>query len=117
MKVLIASSGGPGHSNPLLSMAGILARHNHEVVVQTSEELRPIVEAAKVPFISEVPEANTFVGGFVTKFPEREMTGFDLEHFFARLIPVQAAGLELALRDFPADVVLADSWYWGTLPM
>jgi UDP:flavonoid glycosyltransferase YjiC (YdhE family) len=124
MKVLIASSGVPGHLNPLLSMAGILARHNHEVVVQTSEELRPIVEAAKVPFISEVPEANTFVGRFVTKFPERahkipgmEMTGFDLEHFFARLIPVQAAGLELALRDFPADVVLADSWYWGTLPM
>ena len=71
MKVLIASSGIPGHLNPLLSIATILTKHNHEVVVQTLDELRPMVEAAKVPFISEVPGAGTFVGRFATDYPER----------------------------------------------
>jgi UDP:flavonoid glycosyltransferase YjiC (YdhE family) len=124
MKFLIASSGIPGHLNPLLAVASILMKHNHEVAVQTSAELRPIVEAAGVPFISEIPEADTFVERFISEHPERatkapgmEMTGYDLEHFFASMIPVQAAGLELALRDFPVDVILADSFYWGTLPM
>ena len=87
-------------------------------------QLRPAVEAAGVPFLAELAEGKTFVGTFLAEFPERErkapgmeMTGFDFEHFFARLIPVQAAGLEMALGHFPADLILADSFYWGTLPM
>jgi UDP:flavonoid glycosyltransferase YjiC (YdhE family) len=124
LKILIASAGIPGHLNPLLTVANILLKHGHDVAVQTSAELKPLVDTAGVPFISEIPEAKTFVGHFLADYPERaqkvpgmEMYGFDLEHGFARMIPVQSAGLELALRDFPADIILADSFYWGTLPM
>jgi UDP:flavonoid glycosyltransferase YjiC (YdhE family) len=45
------------------------------------------------------------------------MTAFDTVNFFARLIPDQAASLELSLREFPADLILADSLFWGTLPL
>jgi UDP:flavonoid glycosyltransferase YjiC (YdhE family) len=38
MKVLIASTVAPGHLNPLLAVANILIKHNHEVVVQTAPD-------------------------------------------------------------------------------
>ncbi|MBB5065903.1 glycosyltransferase [Granulicella mallensis] len=124
MKILIASIGVPGHLNPLLSAASIFAKHGHEVAVQTSNEMQAVIEAAGVTFLPEIPEANTSGGYFFANFPERqektpgmEMIAFDLEHFFARNLPAQAASLKAALRDFPADLILADSMYWGTLPM
>ena len=46
-----------------------------------------------------------------------ELTGYDLVHFLARNIAAQAASLKMALYDFRADLILADSIYWGTLPM
>jgi hypothetical protein len=51
------------------------------------------------------------------KSPGMEMTGYDLVHFFARNIAAQSASLKMALYDFEADLILADSLYWGTLPM
>jgi hypothetical protein len=92
LNILIASSGIPGHLNPLLAVANILLNHGHNVAVQTSAELKPSLDAVGVPFISEIPDARTFVGHFLADYPERaqkvpgmEMTGFDLEHFFARV--------------------------------
>lgn len=124
MKVLIASSGIPGHLNPLLAAAGILMKNGHEVALQTSSELRPAVEAAGVRFISEIDGANTFVGSFAAatsernkKTPGMEMMGFDMEHYFAGVLPAQAQSLKLALRSFAADIILTDCLYWGTLPM
>ena len=124
MKILIASTGVPGHLNPLLAAASIFMKHGHEVAVQTSTELQPMVEAAGVTFLPEIPEANTFVGYFIANFPERqdrapgmEMIGFDVEHFFARNLPAQATSLKSALRQFPADLIVADSTYWGTFPL
>lgn len=59
MKILIASVPAVGHLNPLLAVANILIKHNHEVVLQTAPELRSMVEAAGVPFIPEAPETNS----------------------------------------------------------
>lgn len=124
MKVLIASTSVPGHLNPLLSIANILMKHNHEVVVQTATSLKPMVEAAGVRFIPPTPEADSSVMDFLTEHPEREGLNpgveticLDVEHFFAKQLPGQAEGLKLALRDFPADVILADSLFFGTLPL
>ena len=46
-----------------------------------------------------------------------ERIGYSLVYFFSRNIVAQSASLRMALYDFPADLVLADSLYWGTLPM
>jgi MGT family glycosyltransferase len=124
MKILIASIPGAGHLNPLLSIASLLVESGHEVAVQVNEDLRPAVEAAGHRFLSEIPSAQTSGRYYFETYPERmqkspgmEMTGFDLVHFFARNIPAQSASLKMTLYDFPADLILADSIYWGTLPM
>src|SRR5258705_7382771 len=49
--------------------------------------------------------------------PGMGMTGYDPVHFFARNIIAQSASIKMALYDFQADLILADSIYWGTLPM
>jgi MGT family glycosyltransferase len=124
MKILIASTPASGHLNPLLSVASLLVEFGHEVAVQVNEDLRPAVEAAGHRFLSEIPNAQTSAGYYFETYPERmqkspgmEMTGYDLVHFFARNIPAQSASLKMALYDFQADLILADSTYWGTLPM
>jgi MGT family glycosyltransferase len=124
MKILIASIPAAGHLNPLLSIATLMAQYGHEVAVQVSEDLRPAVESAGHRFLSEIPNAQTSAGYYFETYPERmqkspgmEMTGYDLVHFFARNIAAQSASLKMALYDFPADLILADSIYWGTLPM
>src|SRR3984885_12779811 len=124
MKILIASIPGAGHLNPLLAIGSLLVESGHEVAVQVSEDLRPAVEAAGHRFLSEIPNAQTSGGYYFETYPERmqkspgmEMTGYDLVHFFARNIAAQFSSLKMALYDFPADLILADSTYWGTLPM
>jgi UDP:flavonoid glycosyltransferase YjiC (YdhE family) len=124
MKVLIASTSVPGHLNPLLSVANILMKHNHEVVVQTATSLKPMVEAAGVRFTPPTPEGDTDLFDFLREHPEREditpgieVIAFDVKHVFAEKLPAQAEGLKLALQDFPADIVLVDALFWGTLPM
>jgi MGT family glycosyltransferase len=124
MKILIASIPGAGHLNPLLSIASLLVESGHEVAVLVNEDLRPAVEAAGHRFLSEIPNAQTSAGYYFETYSERmqkspgmEMTGYDLVHFFARNIAAQFASLKMALYDFRADLILADSLYWGTLPM
>jgi MGT family glycosyltransferase len=124
MKILIAATPAPGHLNPLLSIASLLVESGHEVAVQVNEDLRAAVEAAGHRFVSEIPNAQTSGRYFLENYPERmqkspgmEMTGYSLVHFFARNIAAQSASLKMALYDFQADLVLADSLYWGTLPM
>jgi UDP:flavonoid glycosyltransferase YjiC (YdhE family) len=101
-----------------------LVESGHEVAVQVNEDLRPAVEAAGHRFLSEIPNAQTSGAYYFDTYPERmqkspgmEMTGYDLVHFFARNIAAQSASLKMALYDFQADLILADSIYWGTLPM
>jgi len=124
MKILIASIPAAGHLNPLLSIATLMVQYGHEVAVQVSEDLRPAVESAGHRLLSEIPNAQTSAGYYFETYPERmqkspgmEMIGYDLVHFFARNIAAQSASLKMALYDFQADLILADSIYWGTLPM
>jgi MGT family glycosyltransferase len=124
MKILIASTSVPGHLNPLLGVGRVLIKHGHEVLVQTGTALKPVVEAAGLSFIPLLPEADMGVPEFLTKYPERqkktpgmEMVAFDMEHFFLSNLPAQAAGLKKALHDFPADIILAESFFLGTLPL
>jgi UDP:flavonoid glycosyltransferase YjiC (YdhE family) len=124
MKVLIASTSVPGHLNPLLSIASLLAESGYEVGVQVNEDLRPAVETAGHRFLSEIPNAQTSAGYYFETYPKRmrkspgmEMTGYDFVHFFARNIAAQSASLKMALYDFRAELILADSTYLGTLPL
>jgi UDP:flavonoid glycosyltransferase YjiC (YdhE family) len=88
MKILIPTTAIPGHLNPLLGLARILVKHGHEVLVQTGNAFKPMVEAAGIPFIPLLPEADVEVGQFFAKHPEvhekepLEKTRFELENLF-----------------------------------
>jgi UDP:flavonoid glycosyltransferase YjiC (YdhE family) len=43
-KIMIASAGLHSHITPLLAAGNILMKHDQDVVVQTSPDLRPMVE-------------------------------------------------------------------------
>lgn len=86
--------------------------------------MKPIVEAAGLPFTPLLPEADIGAPEFLAKYPERqkktpgvEMIAFDLEYFFLPQIPAQTAGLEKVLRAYPADIIIAESFFLGTLPL
>jgi hypothetical protein len=123
MKILIPTTPIPGHLNPLLGLARILVKHGHEVLVQTGSTFKPMVEAARIPLIPLLPEADVEPAQFFAKHPEIhekkpfEWFGFAIENFFLPRLPAQVAGLEMALHDFPADVILTESMFYGTLPL
>jgi MGT family glycosyltransferase len=124
MRILVASTPVPGHLNPLLASASLLVESGHQVAVQVDEVLRTAVEAAGLRFFPEIPNAQTSTGYYLDNYPERmqkspgmEMAGYDLVHYMTRNIAAWFASLKMALYDFHADLILADSTYWGTLPM
>ena len=96
MKILIATTAIPGHLNPLLGLARILVKHGHEVLVQTGNTFKPMVEAAGISFIPLLPEADAEVGQFFAKHPEIhekkpfEWFGFAIENFFLPRLPARA---------------------------
>jgi hypothetical protein len=105
-------------------MARILTKHGHEVLVQTGAAMKPSVEAAGLPFTPLLPEADVGAPEFLARHPERlektpgmEMLAFDLEHFFLPQIAAQTAGLKKVLRTYSADMILAESFFLGTLPL
>jgi hypothetical protein len=123
MKILIASVGVPGHLNPLLAAGSILSKH-HEIAVQVSKEFRPAVEKAGLRYLPEIPGNSTSGRDFSAKHAEfldrtrgPDRIAFMMQHFFAKNIPIQAANLQHALAEFPADLILADSTFFGTLPL
>lgn len=99
-------------------------KHGHDVAVQTGASLGQVVEASGIPFIPLLPEADISPARYFEKYPERhrqipgmEMVSFDMKHYFAPVMTKEAASLKMALRDFPADLILAESLFFGTLPL
>jgi UDP:flavonoid glycosyltransferase YjiC (YdhE family) len=70
MKILIPTTPIPGHLNPLLGLARILVKQGHEVLIQTGNTFRPTVEAAGIPFIPLLPDADVEPAQFFARHPE-----------------------------------------------
>jgi hypothetical protein len=123
MKILIPTTAIPSHLNPLLGLSTILVTQGHEVLVQTGNTFKPMVEAAGIPFILLLPETDVEVGQFYAKHPElhekSRLSRLDslLRIIFCPKLPYEEARLKMALHDFPADVILTESMFYGTLPL
>ncbi|HEX3438506.1 MAG TPA: glycosyltransferase [Pseudacidobacterium sp.] len=124
MKILLASIPVPGHLNPILGLGRILMKHNHEVLVQTGAAMQSMVEAAGMPCVPLLPEADIDALKYFEMHPERqektpgiEMISFDLQHYFMPALAAQTAGLRVAAREFSAHLIVTDSLFWGTLPL
>jgi len=124
MKVLIVSTPATGHLNPLLPIGRSLMEEGHEVVFLTGSALCQRVEGIGAKFLAFPPGAdldlrdhNAVVSELKDITPGPEWLRVALERIFVDTIPAQYAGMQRALRDFPADIIVGDDMMFGIVPM
>jgi UDP:flavonoid glycosyltransferase YjiC (YdhE family) len=124
MKILIASTPATGHLNPLLAMARILMADGHEVAVLSGSVLRDRIVGIGAKFHAFPPGADFDLRDFASVAPELKSMppGLDwlrvaMERVFVDSIPAQHKGLQQAIRDFTAEIVIGDDMLFGVLPM
>lgn len=124
MKILIASTPATGHLNPLLAIARILIAEGHEITCLTGTTLRDRVESSGVKFRPLPPEADFDPNDIFARAPALktippgpEWLRVAIERIFVDSVAPQHDGLQDALQDFPADVVIGDDMFFGVLPM
>jgi UDP:flavonoid glycosyltransferase YjiC (YdhE family) len=123
MKVLLAATPLPGHLNPILSIGRMLVAHGHEVVLNTATSMGGRAANIGARFVPFLPPADLDLRDMDAAFPERKfLTGvdrlrFNFERFFFDPVPHQSAGFKEILKDFPAEVLIADNFCFGTLPL
>jgi UDP:flavonoid glycosyltransferase YjiC (YdhE family) len=124
MKALIVSTPGSGHLNPLLSVGRALLSLGHEVVALSAHALRKQIEGSRVSFRGFPPPAD-----FDLRRIEHEFPGYSdipdgperllwiVKKVFIDPIPAQHGAIQQVLQHFPADIMLADDFFFGALPM
>jgi UDP:flavonoid glycosyltransferase YjiC (YdhE family) len=123
MRFIIACTPMTGHVNPLLAGGGILHDAGHEVVFVSAEPVRqqaestgmrffPLAQGGAVDFAA--PNAGHPERENVPLGPERAL--FDFRVAFVDPIPEQFATLKELCKSFPADGILVDTTFGGTLP-
>jgi UDP:flavonoid glycosyltransferase YjiC (YdhE family) len=124
MKILLASTPATGHLNPLLSIARILMADGHEIAFLSGSVLRDRIEAIGAKFYALPPGADFDLRDFASVAPELKTMppGLDwlrvaMERVFVDAIPAQHKGLQQAIRDFSAEIVIGDDMLFGVLPM
>ncbi|ANN75719.1 glycosyltransferase [Bordetella flabilis] len=123
MKILLAATPIPGHVDLMLAMARMLASSVHEVHFATATAYQARVEATGARFLPfqgradvDLPDVDGISGSRLRSVgmamqrdcPERVL--FDA-------IPDQYATLRATLVRYEADIVIADSHCFGTLPL
>jgi MGT family glycosyltransferase len=124
MKVLIVSTPATGHLNPLLPIGRSLMEEGHEVVFLTGSALRQRVEDIGAKFLAFPSEADLDLRDHDAVVPELkniapgpEWLRVAVERIFVETIPAQHAGMRRVLRDFAADIIVADDMMFGVVPM
>jgi MGT family glycosyltransferase len=123
MKILLASTPGTGHLNPMLAIGGFLIDAGHDVAILTTSTSRNRVERIGAKFYSLFGAADRnprdLVSGDVLKNipPGLQWLRVAMERVFVDTIPDQHASLERALQDFRADVIVGDDMLYGVIPM
>jgi MGT family glycosyltransferase len=124
MKALIVSTPATGHLNPLLAIGHSLIEEHHEIVFLSGSVLRERIEAIGAKFLAFPAGADLDLRDFAAVFPELKTIApgpqwlrVAMERLFVDTIPAQHAGIQQALREFPADVVIGDDMPFGVLPM
>jgi MGT family glycosyltransferase len=124
MKVLFASSPIIGHVNPLLVAASVLKNAGHTTAFYTGSLFREKIESAGIRFFSLPVDVDHDMRNVEAVFPERKQYEpgpakllFDLKTVFVDAMPSQFRGLEAVLREFPADLVVYETAFFGVLPL
>jgi MGT family glycosyltransferase len=123
MKVLIASTPATGHVNPMFSLGHMLIKAGHHVLGLSATAMRDRIESVGAEFRAfpapadiDFRDPTSAFSGVEDIPPGLRMSRFLLERFID-YIPSQYEGLVRVLREFPADIILGDNFFFGALPM
>jgi UDP:flavonoid glycosyltransferase YjiC (YdhE family) len=123
MKILVVSTPGTGHLNPLLAIGRILIAEGHELAVLTGTSLRSCVDRFEAKFYPLPEEADLSAQDVITSDemkavpPGPQWLRILIERFFVDTIPAQYSTVHKVLREFPADIIIGDDMFFGVLPM
>jgi UDP:flavonoid glycosyltransferase YjiC (YdhE family) len=124
MKILLASTPATGHLNPLLAIGSFLIAERHEVALLSGSALRSPIERIGARFYAFPAGADFDLRDFATVAPELktippgpEWFRVAMERVFVDAIPAQHKGMQQALQEFPADIIIGDDMLFGVLPM
>jgi MGT family glycosyltransferase len=124
MKILMTSTPAIGHINPMLAIGRVLMSDGHELSVLSGTWLRDRIERAGASFRPFPGNADIDLRNIHAVAPELAEIppGFEwlrvaLQRFFIDRIAAQYQGLQQALLEFPADVIVGDDMMFGVLPM
>ena len=124
MKVLIASTSASGHLYPLLSVGRALLSEGHQVVVLSAAALRETIEDSGATFRAFPRIAEFDLRHIEAECPEffdlprgPALNLWILKRAYVDAIPFQHNAIQQVRRDFPADIILADNFLFGALPM
>lgn len=123
MRIILAATPAVGHLHPLLAAGRILHAAGHELVVLTGPAFRERCEAIGARFAALPGAAGLDLSEIDHHFPERRLLPpgpaqlrFDFERVFVGNMAQQFAALEELQRDFPAELIVADTLFGGILP-
>ncbi len=118
MRVLLASTRGAGHFNPLVPFAEALLRHGHELLVAGPPSLAHVVESAGYPFwrVDDPPEDElSDVWSRVPALSPDEQNMVVVREIFARLnATASVPRLAEACARWRPDVVLREQSEYGS---
>lgn len=119
--VVLCSTPVHGHVTPLLAVARHLHENGHRVRFLSGAKYRSAIEATGAEFLALPADADYDDADMDAAFPERVgLTGaagirYDISAIFLRPALSQLAALEAALAAEPADAVLVEPMFMGTL--
>jgi MGT family glycosyltransferase len=124
LKIIVTGPGLTGHLNPILSSGRILAQAGHEVAAYVPSVFRRQVEANGLAFHAFPSGADVDMRDVYEFFPERKTLppGYPTrrktwERMFVERMVEEYEGLQTLLRTFPADLIIAESMCFGTMPL
>jgi len=115
-KIIIAAAAAEGHINPFLPIISELIARQHEVHCLTGEKFRPRVErlgATFHPFPRKWDASITEVYDLFPELKKKKGVG-QVKHYMKNVlhdpVPDLVESLQQILKQFPADVVVADNF-------
>jgi len=122
-KILVASVPLSGHVNPAVALVKLLISRGHEVCWYSGKHYQNTIESSGAKFYPFIKARDFSDSTLAKEFPDLpygslfKHASYYIKHVFYDNMAGQYADLSEILKEFPADVVVTDEWFTGSIPL